>query len=347
MQNPTVAVALSGGIDSLISGYLIKQTYPNVFGIHFTTGYETQPVDTNFLESQLGFPVHTLDLTQEFRRDVVDYFIFSYMSGKTPNPCLFCNQKIKFGALLDHAMALGAQALATGHYATIVNDITCPDRKDKSCWLEKGSDPQKDQSYFLSMLGRDPLSRLIFPLATARKQEVRQIAQTRGLTPAVPSESQDICFIHDKRFSDFITRERGIRPRPGNIIDSSGKVVGTHKGLHTFTIGQRRGIDVPAEKPYYVKHIDMSSNTLHVCFKEDLAVSEMVVDQINWNYPDSGKIDNVTTQIRYSHKGASSDLVLAHGRAKVTFHTPQNAVTPGQAAVFYEGSRVMGAGIIR
>ena len=347
-----VAVALSGGVDSLITGYLIKQQFPEVFGIHFTTGYESQAVDIAFLESQLGFPIHVLDLKKVFKRDVVDYFVTSYMTGKTPNPCLACNEKIKFGALLDHAVKLGADALATGHYASIVNDMTFPDKTEEGAWLEKGADVQKDQSYFLAMLRASQLSRLIFPLASATKDEVRQIAKANGLAPAIPSESQDVCFIHDKNFSDFIIREKGIRPSSGPVVDASGKEVGRHKGLHTFTIGQRRGINIPAQKPYYVRFIDMASNTLHVCFKEDLASSGMKVDHINWNFSGTGqihrnRIDNITTKIRYSHKGANSDLLLEGKRGQVTFHAPQDAVTPGQAAVFYKGNRVLGAGIIQ
>jgi tRNA-specific 2-thiouridylase len=343
-----VAVALSGGVDSLITGFMIKQQYPDVFGIHFTTGYESQPVDTAFLASQLGFPVHILDLKDAFKREVVDYFVSSYMTGKTPNPCLACNEKIKFGALLDHALTMGADALATGHYATIVNDITCPDKKETGAWLEKGADPKKDQSYFLAMLSVSQLSRLIFPLASARKEEILQIARHNALTPAVSSESQDICFIHDKNFSDFIIREKGIRPVPGPVKDGTGKVVGTHKGLHTFTIGQRRGINIPAEKPYYVRAIDMATHTLHVCFKQDLATSVMHVDHVKWNQAgQTHGMAGITTKIRYSHRGADSDLVLDGTKGQVTFYAPQNAVTPGQAAVFYKGNRVLGAGIIQ
>ncbi len=347
MPPRVVAVALSGGVDSLITGFLIKRQYSQVFGIHFTTGYESQAVDIAFLEAQLGFPIHVIDLKKRFKQEVVDYFVSSYMTGKTPNPCLACNEKIKFGALLDHALQLGADALATGHYATIVNDITFPDKKEEGAWLEKGADLQKDQSYFLSMLSKTQLSRLIFPLASATKDEVRQIAKANSLTPAIPSESQDVCFIHDKNLNDFIIREKGIRPCPGPVVNTTGKVVGTHKGLHTFTIGQRRGINIPAEKPFYVQAIDMATNTLHVCFKEDLSSSGMQVDHINWNYSETGRINNITTKIRYSHKGANSTLLLDGAKGQVTFHAPQNAVTPGQAAVFYKDNRVLGAGIIQ
>ena len=345
MTPKKVAVALSGGIDSLISGFLVKQQFKEVIGLHFTTGYETASVDTQFLQTQLGFPVYTLDLTQAFEQEVVQYFIQAYMAGTTPNPCLKCNYKIKFGLLLDHALALGADALATGHYATVVNALTCPGTVQSH--LEKGADAAKDQSYFLSMLEARQLDRVIFPLASATKDEVRRIAKTYHLAPAVPSESQDICFIHDQNFSDFILKKQQQPPCPGRIVNADGKVVGHHNGLHTFTIGQRRGINVPAERPYYVRRIDMAANTLHVCFKEDLARSEMAVDEITWNYPETERISSITTKIRYSHKGAMSSLQLNGNRGKVVFDTPQNAVTPGQAAVFYMGSRVLGAGIIQ
>jgi len=347
MGSPTVAVALSGGIDSLVSGFLIKQNYKNVFGIHFTTGYETTSVDTCSLEDQLGFPVHTLDLSQTFEKEVVNYFITSYQTGKTPNPCLVCNWKIKFGALLDHVLGLGADALATGHYARVINQFSFPERGIPSPWLEKGDDPKKDQSYFLSLLSSDQLAKLIFPLAGINKNRVRQVAGENGLVPSVPSESQDICFIREKSFSDFIIRKTGINPTPGKVVDTSGKTVGAHGGLHTFTIGQRRGINIPAAEPYYVRAINMSENTLEVCFKNDLARSRMDVDQIIWNYPATEDISGLTTKIRYSHKDAASKLIRAENRGEVIFDIPQNAVTPGQAAVFYLENRVLGAGIIQ
>lgn len=347
MGSPVVAVALSGGVDSLVSGFLIKQAYKEVFGIHFTTGYEARPVNTAALEDQLGFPVHTVDLSEAFETCVVDYFISSYLAGKTPNPCLICNRKIKFGELLSHAGSLGADALATGHYATIVNRYAFPDKTITGAWLEKGTDPQKDQSYFLSMLTPDQLERLIFPLAATTKPEVRKIADKNGLVPSVPSESQDICFIREPSFSDFITRKTGICPAPGNIMDIHGNIVGTHKGLHTFTVGQRRGINVPAPEPYYVRRINTADNVLEVCFKKDLARKNMRVDDMIWNYSDIQEISNLSVKIRYAHQGAAACLTRQGTRGDVVFDTPQNAVTPGQAAVFYLDNRVLGAGIIQ
>jgi tRNA-specific 2-thiouridylase len=347
MASPVVAVALSGGIDSLVSGFLMNQAYKEVFGLHFITGYETTPVDIPAIEAQLGFPIHTLDMSQVFEKEVVDYFISTYLAGKTPNPCLVCNKKIKFGALLSQARDLGADALATGHYARVINSFSFPDRDIPRAWLEKGEDPKKDQSYFLSRLTSDQLEKLIFPLADIPKDQVRQLAKQNNLIPSVPSESQDICFIQEKNFAEFIIRKTGIQPEPGPVIDLSGKKVGTHQGLHTFTIGQRRGINIPATEPYYVRSINTAKNTLEVCFKKDLAQKEMEVGQIIWNYPDTADISNLTCKIRYSHKEASATLIRKGSHGKVIFDIPQNAVTPGQATVFYLANRVLGAGIIQ
>ena len=199
MKKPVVAVALSGGIDSLVTGHLIKQEYKRVFGLHFSTGYETNTIQTDALENQLGFPVHRLDLSAEFEQTVVQYFVRTYLKGKTPNPCLICNQTIKFGALLEKARQMGANLLATGHYAT----IGCKSDTSLPC-LENSVDIQKDQSYFLSLVDPSRWNHVIFPLSSMTKVQVRKIAEDNGLVPLFPSESQDICFIHDKSFSGFI-----------------------------------------------------------------------------------------------------------------------------------------------
>lgn len=354
MRSPVVAIALSGGVDSLVTGFLMKKTH-KVFGIHFTTGYEKSPTNVKALESQLGFPIHTIDLAPVFEEQVVDYFMSTYLDGKTPNPCLVCNQQIKFGALLEKARELGADAIATGHYATIVNSLSFPDNQISNCWLEKGTDPLKDQSYFLSMLTCDQLERIILPLGGYSKAQVRELALENNLTPSVPSESQDICFIQDKSFSQFIIEKKGFSPKPGNIKDINGKIVGSHKGLHSYTIGQRRGLNCPASEPYYVRHIDLSTNTLVVCFKHDLAQKKMQVENIVWNYSEPQDISTikttiktkVITKIRSSHKGAVSQLLRNGSSGQVIFDEPQFAITPGQAAVFYEDNRVLGAGIIQ
>jgi tRNA-specific 2-thiouridylase len=347
MTSPVVAIALSGGVDSLVSGFLIKKAYKKVFGIHFTTGYEKTPTNVKSLENQLGFPVHAIDLAHVFEEQVVEYFMSTYLDGKTPNPCLICNKQIKFGALWEKAAALGADAIATGHYATIVNPLSFPEREISKSWLEKGADLLKDQSYFLSMLDSDQLERIIFPLAGFSKPQVKELAKKNNLTPTTPSESQDICFISDTGFSQFIIEKKKISPKPGAIKNIDGQIVGTHKGLHAFTIGQRRGINCPAQEPYYVRHIDLSTNTLLVCFKKDLAQTKMQVENIIWNYSGPQDISTMTTKIRYSHKGAASRLVRKGTSGQVVFNEPQFAVTPGQAAVFYQENRVLGAGIIQ
>ncbi len=347
MKNPVIAVALSGGVDSLVTGYLLKQKYKHVFGIHFRTGYEQTPTDLTFLEKQLGFDIHAIDLSKIFEQKVVQYLLRTYLEGKTPNPCLICNREIKFGEQLDQARTMGADYLATGHYATIVNSIGFPDRKIAYPYLEKGKDPLKDQSYFLSLLSQDQLKRIIFPLAGMVKTDVKALAKSVGIKPFQSSESQDICFIHDNDLSNFITKKQDVKPESGDIVDLTGKKVGRHSGLHQFTIGQRRGINCPASEPYYVKKIDVNSNQLTVCFKKDLSFSTMQVNELVWNDSRSGIINDITTKIRYNHKGAKSVLTLDKNSGLVVFDEPQNAVTPGQGAVFYKDNRVMGAGIIQ
>lgn len=347
MKHPVIAVALSGGVDSLVSGYLLKQKYKHVFGIHFKTGYEKDATDLTMLENQLGIPVTCIDLSKKFEEKVIQYFINTYLQGKTPNPCVICNKEIKFGELLKCSQDMGADYLATGHYATIVNPISFPDQEISSCYLKKGADPLKDQSYFLSMLSENQLEKIIFPLAGMVKEDVKRLAVSKGIAPSLPSESQDICFIHDNNFSGFILEKQAMTPQQGNIVDYTGKIVGRHNGLHQFTIGQRRGINCPATEPYYVKQIDIKNNILHVCFKKDLSEKKMHVDNLCWNYSGHNPILDIITKIRYSHKGAVSTLTLNGSSGKVVFEEPQNAITPGQAAVFYKEKRVLGAGIIQ
>ena len=347
MKYPVIAIALSGGVDSLVSGYLLKLKYKHVFGIHFTTGYEKKSTDLTRLENQLGFPVTCIDLSKIFEKTIVQYFVRTYLEGKTPNPCIICNKEIKFGELLRIAQNMGADFLATGHYATIINPISFPNKKISHCYLEKGADPLKDQSYFLSLLSCDQLEKIIFPLAGMTKDDVKEFASSKHLTPPLPSESQDICFIHDNNFSGFILNKQGMTPCPGNIVDMDKKIVGRHTGLHQFTIGQRRGINCPAKEPYYVKKVDVKNNILEVCFKKDLSGKTFKIAQTNWNFSNQKIIPDIITKIRYSHKGAVSTLTLSGSSGEVVFDKPQNAITPGQAAVFYKDARVLGAGIIQ
>jgi tRNA-specific 2-thiouridylase len=346
-----IAVAISGGVDSLVAAFLLKQAGHDVVGLHFRTGFENgaagahgpapRPSAIAALARQVGIPLEVLDLSQAFRETVVAYFTAAYQAGRTPNPCLFCNPTIKFGHLLSHAREGGAQGLATGHYARVRED---PDGRRH---LLRGVDSQKDQSYFLSRLSPDQLQCAHFPLGGLTKNEVRRIARDNRLAPAVRSESQDICFIRGMSYHAFLQGQKGFQPREGVIEDTRGRVLGRHQGLHLFTIGQRRGINCPAAEPYYVVGLDHHRNRLIVGQREELARTSCGVKDVNWIHRPALWPADVTAQIRYRHRGAAAKLEeTATGTVAVTFATPQNAITPGQGAVFYQGNEVLGGGWI-
>lgn len=343
MMSKKVAVALSGGIDSLVAAFLLKQQHFDVFGIHFITGYETVPVDLDRLKSQLDIDIEIIDLRSAFETKVVSYFIDAYLNGRTPNPCMICNKEIKFGDLLLIAMQKGADFLATGHYAGIQNEIVSGHSLN---YLIKGKDPVKEQSYFLSFLTSNQLEKVIFPLSELTKPQVRSIARENNLFALSGNESQDICFISNKNIRDFIVSKTQIQPERGNIIDLQGKILGRHTGLMQFTVGQRRGLNCPASEPYYVKNINISNNELTVCFKKDIMEKSLSIDNIHWNYQ-SMETCEVNTKIRYNHKESPSWLHFNGKTATLIFDSPQFAITPGQGAVFYQKDRVLGAGIIQ
>ncbi len=370
-MKPLVAVALSGGIDSLFAAYILKEQGYKIVGIHFINGYESFSLprkhrfhiynDTDdvlnkkrlsnaenivsykitSIEKQLGIVVKVIESTIAFKKNVVDYFIQTYKSGKTPNPCLICNQSIKFGTVLDFALELGASCLATGHYARVIKD-------SKGIFhLLRGSDPYKDQSYFLALLSQKQLSMVCFPLGGMTKQLAAKIAADKGLAPVLHGESQDICFINGKTYSEFLLQQPGFESKPGPILDVSGNTVGRHKGLHLFTIGQRRGINCPGPEPYYVVSMDRNLNRLIVGSKKDLLADECTVVQINWINQQPASPLEVFTRVRYRHKAVESTLFpISRYTAVIRFKVPQSAVTPGQGAVFYLGDEVIGGGWI-
>lgn len=335
------AVALSGGVDSLAAACILKEAGP-VVGVHFKTGYHSAPDEVvERIGQQLDIPIHIFDIASSFREAVVDYFIDAYMSGRTPNPCLVCNPAIKFGRVFDAARSLGAERMATGHYARIEMGVDAGPR------LFRGRDPKKDQSYFLAFLSRPQLASAVFPLGGMTKAETRALVAKKGLQPASASESQDICFIRGTAYGDFLARHGNLTPEPGPIVDVRGRRLGEHKGLHLFTVGQRRGIDCPAEAPYYVVRIDRRENRLVVGFKEDLLSSECRVSGVNWIRPRPHAAMDASVRIRYRHRAAPARIIpLENDTALVRFQTPQSAVTPGQGAVFYVGEEVVGAGWI-
>lgn len=343
MPHKKAAVALSGGIDSLVAAFLLKQQRMDVIGIHFTTGYESSVPDLDPVSRQLDIEIQTIDLSSEFDSSVIDYFIDEYCHGRTPNPCLICNRDIKFGVLLRYARSLGAEYLATGHYAGTCHEKAGP---LQGWYIEKGRDTLKDQSYFLSFLPSQIIPGLIFPLSGLTKEQVRRIAGEYRLFPAVSKESQDVCFIPRNQTREFISRRLPFLPQKGDIVDLQGKKLGEHGGIYRFTVGQRRGINCPGPVPYYVHTIDRSNSRIIVCPKKELFRKQAHGRLSCWNGPDTDEID-VMTKIRYNHKEMPARLYIENHAFRVVFKTPVFAVTPGQGAVFYRENRVLGAGIIQ
>ena len=346
------AVAISGGVDSLMTACLLKEQGHQVIGIHFITGFETDscfatdPQANNRhpildIGKQLGIPVEIVDIRSEFQEKIVDYFTRTYQRGRTPNPCMRCNPTIKFGIILSLALEWGSQKLATGHYAIIKKDQTGTYR------LFKGFDRQKDQSYFLARLTGDQLASALFPLGTMQKTDVKKMAAQRGLQPVTRNESQDVCFIRGNSYGEFLGSQKGFKPQPGMIEDMSGQVVGRHNGLHLFTVGQRRGIDCPAAEPYYVIRLDIKRNRLVVGTRQDLFSLECKVDEINWIGAAPASALELLTRVRYRSQEVPATVVPGErNTAVVRFKEPQAAITPGQAAVFYRGDEILGGGWI-
>jgi tRNA-uridine 2-sulfurtransferase len=346
-----IAVLLSGGVDSLVTARLLKDQGHAIFGIHFFTGYESQPVIesreaaigiVSRLRDQLEIPIEIFDTRKAFQSVVVDYFIQTYQKGRTPNPCMVCNPFIKFGACLSLAKEQGASHLATGHYARVRKD------GNDTFQLLRGKDHKKDQSYFLARLNQQMLSQAVFPLGEFTKAETIALSQKLGLRPVMSKESQDICFINNCAYGEFLEQQPGFNRQKGLVEDIDGRVIGEHQGLHHYTIGQRRGINIPASEPYYVIHIDAEQNRLVVGFEQDTLSDKCYVEEIQWIHGPPPQPVSVKTRIRYRHKAAPSLLTpLDNHAARIRFETPQSAITPGQAAVFYDGNEVLGGGWIR
>ena len=346
-----IAVAISGGVDSLVAAFLLKQQGHDVVGIHFRTGYEenaselpqvtTPPPDIEKIGHQLKIPIEILDISDIFRQTVVAYFTVTYQAGRTPNPCLVCNPTIKFGHILSHMQRQGADALATGHYARIQT------RSDQRRHLYRGIDSRKDQSYFLSRLTQDQLESALFPLGDMTKNDVRAIARQNHLAPTTREESQDICFIKETTYHVFLQQQKGFRPQEGLIEDTQGRVIGRHRGLHLFTIGQRRGINCPAAEPYYVIRLEHTRNRLIVGQRQELACDRCTVEDVNWIIPPARFPADVRAQIRYRHKSAPARVTATSPTTvELQFENPQDSITPGQGAVFYRDDEVLGGGWI-
>jgi tRNA-specific 2-thiouridylase len=347
----TVLVALSGGVDSSVAAMLLHERgYRVIGGMMSLWAEEGGPAnrccspEAKQLARQvcrtLGVPFHLFDYQEEFKEAVVDRFVAEYARGRTPNPCLACNQSIKFGLLLKRAADLGADYLATGHYARVR-------RVDSQYQLLKGMDPGKDQSYVLYMLGQEELAHLLLPLGEYTKEQVRAIARERGLAVADREESQEICFAMGD-YRRFLTTQPGVVFEPGPILDEEGAVVGQHYGLPAYTVGQREGLGIAAQRALYVLEIDVERNALVVGPRERLARSELragVVSFVSGKPP--ARPAEVWAKIRYRAAAARASLTyLGGGEATVRFAEAQPAITPGQGVVFYGGDVVIGGGII-
>jgi tRNA-uridine 2-sulfurtransferase len=379
-----VVVGMSGGVDSSVTAYLLKKQGYDVEGVSFfmrDANGETSCRPCCSLDSMesaarnaraLGIPHSTIDVRDAFHAKVIKPFIDAYMKGLTPNPCILCNRFIKFPSLIATADEQGAEFIATGHYARVETGTSAVNQLISPYFiLKKGIDPKKDQAYFLYVLRQEELKRLMLPLGNYRKEEVRQIAAMLDLPAAGQSESQEICFIEDSKYLAFIEKHAPAAGKPGPIVDMNGKVIGTHKGIYGYTIGQRKGMGIASPEPLYVADIDVPSNTIYVGPRDEAMKKEFTVGDVNWLNPlipplgrsnEEDFVFRASVKVRSAMKEAPANITLlttsgsqssliphssSFVEAHVVFDASQWAPAPGQSAVFYDGETVIGGGVIK
>lgn len=350
-----IVLAMSGGVDSSVAAYLLRQQGYEVIGLFMRTGAHgnddipghkkgccsaLDAGDARRVADRLDIPFYALDFEREFDR-IIDYFADEYLAGRTPNPCVVCNNWLKFGKLWSYGKQLQADYVATGHYAQVVHKNGQPE-------LHQAVDPEKDQSYVLAGLRRGLLSHVLFPIGGYRKAEIRQLAHQAGLGVADKPDSVEICFVPDNDHGSLIRRRRPELATAGNFIDRAGNVLAPHAGIENYTIGQRKGLGYAAGRRTYVLQIVPATNEVVLGDRDDLLAPGLIASNVNWLIDCSGQTPLAcSAKIRYRHAPVPALVTsLPDGGARVEFAEPQSAVTPGQTVVFYDGSRVLGGGWI-
>lgn len=358
MEKKRVVVGMSGGVDSSVAAWLLKEQGYDVIGVTMQIWQDEEPEvqeenggccglsavdDARRVAERLEIPYYVMNFKKEFKENVMDYFVREYIGGKTPNPCIACNRFVKWESLLKRSMDIGADYIATGHYARIEK------LENGRFALRKSATAAKDQTYALYNLTQHQLSHTLMPVGEYTKDEIRAIAEKIGLTVANKPDSQEICFIPDHDYAKFIKENTDCRLPEGNFVDKDGNILGRHQGITHYTVGQRKGLNLAMGRPVFVTAIRPETNEVVIGDNEDVFSRRLTCSKLNWMAVDGipGEGMRVTAKIRYSHKGAPCMIrIIGEDLLECVFDDPQRAATPGQAVVFYDGEYVVGGGTI-